>query len=375
VHRTIWVGLVLISGVPSLPLGVRMLADALGQGDEPQEVSVESLGGKSFNRTVGGKSLLFADFTDSAVTDQGLRKIKGADKIQILVLTRTRIDGSGLASLERFKSLEELYLAMTPVTAKNLKHLALCPSLRELSLLHTNADDDSLEVVGALTKLETLNLAVTKIRGPGLKHLAGLTSLKELYLFGNNVDDESLKYLAGLKQLELLDLNDADVGDKGLAHLAPLVHLKYLRLDNSKVQGQGLKALQDCKKIETLYIAPHASNAVYPQLARFSALKVLFLDGESLYDSGIETIGSLKQLRSLILFSPKLNDRSLLKVKGCANLEELTLCGSGYTDRVIDALPSFPALKKLQIAESKLTEEGIRKLKEKHPKLTVRFPK
>jgi hypothetical protein len=79
----------------------------------------------------------------------------------------------------------------------------------------------------------------------------------------------------------------------------------------------------------------------------------------------------LKKLRTLGLESPKIRDEGIANIKGCATLQELSLFGTGNTDRIIDALPNFPALRKFNIPNSKLTLDGLRRLRDKYPKLVV----
>ena len=153
------------------------------------------------------------------------------------------------------------------------------------------------------------------------EHLKALTHLRILDLRYTNVTDAGLKHLEGLTKLTWLDLIDTKVTDAGLEHLKRLTKLRQLWLGATNVTDAGLKHLRGLKNLESL---------------------------------GLDSL-------------PKVTDAGLEHLKGLTNLEKLQLGSTNVTDAGLEHLKRLTKLKSLGLIDSKVTKEGVQKLREALP--------
>jgi hypothetical protein len=98
----------------------------------------------------------------------------------------------------------------------------------------------------------------------------------------------------------------------------------------------------------------------------------LNLRGTEISDDGLKQISGLATLERLHLEKTKIGDKGLAHLKGLSNLEYLNVFGTQVTDVGVDSiLPALKKLKKLYIWQSKVTIDGVRKLKKAAPMLSV----
>lgn len=136
------------------------------------------------------------DLSDTSVTDDDLKALRGFPHLEILNLANTSITGNGLA------------------------HLQKLTDLKVLSLWNTSVDDAGLSHIEKLTKLWQLVLDGTNISDAGLVHLEKLTNLEEwLGLTHTDITDDGLHHLEGLAKLRSLNLRMTKVTDSGAAKL------------------------------------------------------------------------------------------------------------------------------------------------------------
>ena len=112
-------------------------------------------------------------------------------------------------------------------------------------------DEESLRQVAALYHVGTLNFADTKITDRQLHHLSGLTTMNSLVLGGTPVSDAGMVHLSGLPALIALHLPNTRVSDQGLELLARIRSLHILDLSGTRVTDEGLKHLLGLKKFRT----------------------------------------------------------------------------------------------------------------------------
>jgi hypothetical protein len=76
-------------------------------------------------------------------------------------------------------------------------------------------------------------------------------------------------------------------------------------------------------------------------------------------------------LTRLELRETGVGDAAVLKLAGHATLETLVLTQTGVTDACVDALAGMPALKRVYVWGSRLTPEGVARLRRERPGLAV----
>jgi len=125
------------------------------------------------------------------ITDVGLQHLEHLGKIQILQLTKTKIQGHELHNLSSLSGLAALVVSGCPLDEPDLQALAPLytgtASGGNLTLDETPITDDDLAKISGFTNLQYLGLRQTKISDAGLPHLHKLTKLLRLDVRGTHV--------------------------------------------------------------------------------------------------------------------------------------------------------------------------------------------
>jgi hypothetical protein len=139
--------------------------------------------------------------------------------------------------------------------------------------------------------------------------------------------------------------------DKDLAHLGALRGLRELILD-----------------------CPGVSNAGLARLKGLTGLRELRLYGDQFTDRGLVSLEGLTGLPILVLMSEQITDAGLAHLKALAGLEKLELASPKVTDSGLAHLKGLRKLKKLRLGiRSKVTPEGIKRLRQSLPNLVVTY--
>jgi hypothetical protein len=211
----------------------------------------------------------------------------------------------------------------------------LCPNLRELDLAWGEVTDAGLIHLARLAHLEKLDLYQSWITDAGLAHLAGLTGLRELALGGTEITDEGLRHLAGLTKVARMHLGATHIRGPGLAHLA------------------GFRCLEDL-----WFRSDRLTDQATPLIASFVALKKLYYGGPWISGRGLDTWGSLRELRDLDLSGP-LTVEALATLPALPALASLGFWKVPLSDAHVRALPVLPALGSLELNHSAITDAAL----------------
>lgn len=160
-----------------------------------------------------------------------------------------------------------------------------------------------------------------------LEHVGKLSELRTLLLADTQVTDDTIHHLSRLKKMDRLYMWSASkVSDAGVKHLEPLKKMRYLHLSESKITDESMKVF-----------------ATWPNIEGLSLQKNTFTN-EALRNIGNAT--TLRQI-SLGLGRISIDNEGLVHVKNLPNLEHLG------------------------IQRSRVTPEGLAKLKSDRPKLKI----
>jgi hypothetical protein len=246
----------------------------------------------------------------------------------------------------------------------------VCDRIRVIYVPGT--DDTKLKDVGRLKHLRDLNLSRMPVTDAGLVHLAGMRQLESLRLSQTDITDAGLVHLVGLTQLELLDLSQTDIADGGLVHLARMTHLGALELAGTRITGAGLARLARMTQLNGLDLSQTQINdAELAYLAGITQLKGLLLSETQITDAGLAYLAGMAQLQSLSLKKTRITDGGLAYLMGFRGLRRLDLAGTSVTDAGIEQLASMSLLF-LDLRNTKMTPDGIRRLKAALPSTTIR---
>lgn len=184
--------------------------------------------------------------------------------------------------------------------------------------------------------------------------ISKLTTLRTLSLWGTTAGDDDIKRLTTLENLQSIDLTFTDVTGDSLRPLSSLKQLVSVRLEGCDVRDGQLAALSEMPQLAILYLGrTRVTDAGLRHLRGLRRLNLLQLSDCKISDSGLTSLGDLPQIQHLWL------SKTIRYGEGDR---------SDFTDECIEYLASLDTLIDLRIADSKLTEQGLNRLREALPK-------
>ena len=153
-----------------------------------------------------------------------------------------------------------------------------------------------------------------------------LKSLKDIKLGGHRASDNKhvsippseFKFLLGLPALENANLVECDgLNDESLVFIGKIKGLKSLNLGDAQVTSAGLQSIAGLKSLETLDLGwtKDVGDAAIPILARLPSLKVLGLGGTKVTDRGIAGLEACKGLTTVRLAKTKVTPQGIERLK------------------------------------------------------------
>ncbi|MFN6161035.1 MAG: hypothetical protein ACK6DC_08565 [Planctomycetota bacterium] len=178
----------------------------------------------------------------------------------------------------------------------------------------------------AFDEVVSLSLFGTSTTDADFKRLAALPNIRSLDLSYTSVTDSSAESIAQLKNLRVLKLEGTAATDAMLATVAKLPEISNLHLAKTKISDRGLKYLKDHK-----------------------TLIVLDLSSCNITDAGLEAIGK----------PPILQHLWLAKTVRYGEDDK-----SNLTDACLDYLLKLDTLIDLDVADSRISESGLARLRD-----------
>jgi Leucine-rich repeat (LRR) protein len=171
-----------------------------------------------------------------------------------------------------------------------------------------------------------------------------------LSLFGTSTTDADLKRLAALKNLRSLDLSYTSVTDLSAESIAQLKNLQILKLEGTETTDATLETVAKLPEISMLHLAKtKISDRGLKHFKNHKTLNVLDLSSCEITDAGLQTIGKPPILQSLWL------------AKTVRHGEDDK---SNFTDACIDYLLTLDTLIHLDVADSRISEIGLERLRD-----------
>ena len=244
------------------------------------------------------------------------------------------------------------------------------------------------ETAGTVTKVSFKDCS--KLGDAEFRDLGQLKSLKALTLYGkcHGLTDQTLPLLAGLGALEELGTDGIQVTDAGLAALTTLTNLRsasffHIAFPDQGFTGAGFAAFKALPKLERLTVAGTPFNdRGLAAIGQLTQLKEFSTWHTFQTQAGNEHLLALKNLRSLKLgqrlrrYDGKpnllsLDDATLATVAKLTSLETLSLDEVRLTHAGLSALKALPALKKLTLLRTDISEADLAKLRADLPAVTI----
>ncbi len=175
---------------------------------------------------------------------------------------------------------------------------------------------------------------------PLLRKIAALPRLRELMVNHVALDDDELADLANCTNLKAIELSQNGIDGSGMLHLAHLP-IERVALRGQTLTTDGLKSVLAFENLQDLEIFSTNLDAnEVPNLSGLTSLKIIRLHR--------------------LQFNYR-EDGGLKCLEGCKPVE-LEISGSRINKRVFDAIGKLTSLKRLRVANSFVTDEGLESL-------------
>ncbi len=265
-------------------------------------------------------------------------------------------DDGGTVTRDPAERIVAVDLRATWITDSDMPSLARLPNLARLDLSLTRISDHGLQQLKDAPAITELNLYSDElITDAGLSAIKAWKHLKRLSVRGTKITDNTLQNVSGITSLESLDAGYAEITDVGLDLLTTLTNLKELAIGGNKLTDFGLQPLRQLPGLVYLDL----SGAQRTDSGLWSV---------SLSESGLDAIATLKNLRHLRLNGTEVSARGMQRLTGLTRLEWLDMQGCKRVgDDVAPVLASFPALRRIDLTGTHVTEKGIAALRRSKP--------
>lgn len=154
------------------------------------------------------------------------------------------------------------------------------------------------------------------------------------------IGDNAVADLCTQRELRVLNLQGLDLTDKGIKSLGHLTKLCRLNISDTLVTEKGLAVLRNMPVLEYLNLS-----------------RIKFGDAVA------ERLYPLKSLYHLDLTGTQLKDETVMRFPRFDKLHSLVLRRNNITDKSVDTLLRYKRLIWLDLTDTKITADGLRKLR------------
>lgn len=334
------------------------------------EQSIRNLlafGAKLFDES--GKRIQIISYEGKVVGEPTYVFPEPMPKIQGVDLSGSDVTDEALMALEDFPNIKRLTLKRARITDSGLKYIRTLASLEALDLEYTGISEEGLRQIGENTNLQRLNLGGTRVGR--LLFLTQFPKISRLNLRNCPLGDEEMDYLRSLLSLTSLDLMKTGVSEAGISKLTGLQSLKELCFKGSgcRLSEESVSLFLKFRGLEKLQLAySQVDEAGIARIRELSFLTHLYFGGSNLNDKMMMHIHDLPRLRVLGIADTQVSDKGLAYLENLPSLEELGI-QSNYeiTDAAIDHLKRLKGLRRVQMGNTKITDEGRAELEKALP--------
>jgi hypothetical protein len=305
-----------------------------------------------------------------------------AERLTSLELADLVLDGVTIGNLVSLRGLHTLVLTrvdagpdpLLPLRAVPLRHLALRDlqtdsdlalmldlwprTLTQVELSGEWAGHKAMLTLSKAAALQILELRDTRVGNFSLNQIKPLLQLRHVVFEGSTFNDNSPLYFRDLP-VERFSCTCRKLGDVGLRQLRHTKTIRHLELRDTAVTGAGLEVLGELAHLQSLVLLDcDIGEEGLRHLVQLSKLELLELSGP-IQDPSMKGLGELVGLKTLRLSHPPIDDRIAPELAKLTRLEWLDLGGTAITDEGLAGLAGLPQLKTLHLHHTRITNRGL----------------
>jgi Leucine-rich repeat (LRR) protein len=218
-----------------------------------------------------------------------------------------------------------------------------------------------------LQELEAKNvhgLSLRSLEPSTVEHLSKMKQLEVLVLQRAGAHDADVAALAGLTQLTHLDLSgNKTLSDAAAESLAGMRKLQWVDVGSTNMTDAGIQSLLDRPSLRHLYTFNlDLTDATARRLAQ-TQLVTLSMPNSDISDAGLESLGKIESLESLVLTSTRVTDAGLAALEGLPKLQHLNLSATRITDEAVERLARLTTLRTLSLSGTAISPRALEGLK------------
>ncbi len=191
---------------------------------------------------------------------------------------------------------------------------------------------------------------------------------------GSLLPSQFFSRLSRFQKINWIELPSCQLSDQDFEGLTKFTELGYLDLRGNPVTDKGLAQLSELSSLQVLLLdETHAGDQVLQQAFNMPKLTTLLMSKTKVTDAGLKELGShaaaaRPTLKVLFLNGTQISDEGLNSLLTQPSLTHFSLSGCEITDRGLGAIDDvrFPLLTALDVGETKVTGDGISKLRLDH---------
>jgi Leucine Rich repeat len=304
------------------------------------------------------------------------------ERVSALELADLVLDGVTIGNLVGLTGLHTLTLSrmdagpdsLLPLRALPLRHLVLRDlqddsdvalmldlwprTLTQVELSGQWAGHKAMLTLAKAQALQILELRDTRVGNFSLNQIKPLLQLRDVTFEGSTFNDSSPLYFRDLP-VERFVCTCRRLGDVGLRQLRHTKTIRRLELRETAVTGPGLEILGELALLESLVLLDRdIGEDGLRHLAALSKLELLELSGP-IEDPSMKGLGGLVGLRTLRLSHPQIDDRIAPQLEKLTRLRWLDLGGTAITDEGLVGLAALTELQTLHLHHTRVTNRGL----------------
>jgi hypothetical protein len=301
-----------------------------------------------------------------AVKDTVIEKLRAFRSLHNLTFNEAKPPPAAYAVLPALPELRDLQLYNADTTDEGMKSVVQCRKLQHLHLANLPLTDAGLAELGKLPALEELTLSeLGKVGSPAFAHLSDCRALKRIYAGNFIILSGMIEGIGKCKELEGVSLTNSPLKDAEIAPLGGLTKLKSLNLAGTKVTGTAFAAWPQRVQMTSLNLTNAAGvndaackqiEHTFPKLQDLS-MKTVAMDFSS---EGASALARLRELRSLRIEGPGINDDVVAELSHCETITSLDIAGAEISEAGVASLARLPHLASLVLDMPPVTDAAIR---------------
>lgn len=303
-----------------------------------------------------------------------LKRAKNAALLFLLMLSFTFCANSALQPAKTLQEWSEqaYYVSYDFERYGVEKHAP--DAIAGIEFISTPLTDKDIENLAQLKpKIYRLGIGQAKITDKGIQYLSTITSLKSLNIDNAPITDKSCSVLAKLNNLRTLSLEKTAISDTCISELVKMKNLTRLFVNDTAIDGSGFKYFKS--KIDEIYASrTHLNDSGLKFIGKMSQLNYLDISGTRITDKGLLYLAGIEGLQHLDLRDTAITSKGVIDLLAkTRNLITLHLARTDLTNEVINSLSLAKTLKDLTLYNTRITIEGVEKLRVALPNTQIRF--